>query len=262
MILPQPENTAMSKKEKNRTSGESVWIYGKHAVKAALQNPERKISRFIVLESCRDYWEECNLSQIKTEIVDKNFFNALFGKEAIHQGCAVLAKQLSEHSVEELIKDESDMRPFIFLDRVSDPQNIGSILRAAAVFGARATIITEDNSPTLTSTAIKAASGAAELVPLIRVKNLVRTINNLKENGFWCIGLDERSDKKIYEISLKENLIVVIGSEGDGMRRLTRETCDFLVKLPAFANFATLNAAQAATFSLYEILRQKINQKL
>jgi 23S rRNA (guanosine2251-2'-O)-methyltransferase len=248
----------MSKREKNNTREESVWIYGKHAVRAALQNPKRKILRFIVLESCRNYWEECRLLQrINIEIVDKNFFNALFGKEAIHQGCAVLAKQLPECSVEELIKDESDMRPFVFLDQISDPQNIGSILRAAAVFGARATVVTENNSPPLTPAVIKAASGAVEHVPLIRVTNLVRTINDLKKNGFWCMGLDERSDKKICEISLNEKLIIVIGSEGDGMRRLTRETCDFLVQLPAFANFSTLNAAQAATISLYEVLRQK-----
>ncbi|MDR1236480.1 MAG: 23S rRNA (guanosine(2251)-2'-O)-methyltransferase RlmB [Holosporaceae bacterium] len=232
------------------------WIYGRHAVRAALQNPNREILRFVVLESCRDFPNGCGASAQKSEIVDRNFFNALFGKEAIHQGCAVLTEKLREYSVEELAEDEADLRPFVFLDQVSDPQNVGSILRAAAVLGARAVVVPENNSPTLTPAIIKAASGAVERVPFIRAVNLVQTINNLKKHGFWCVGLDERSDRKISETPLKGKFIIVIGSEGEGMRRLTREACDFLVKLHSFGDFSTLNAAQAAVISLYEVLRQ------
>jgi 23S rRNA (guanosine2251-2'-O)-methyltransferase len=224
-----------------------------------LQNPRRQLQRFIVLESfSKDFPEECGSSSLKAETVDRNFFNALFGKDAIHQGCAVLARQLPECSVEELIEDESDTRPFVFLDLVSDPQNIGSILRASAVLGARAVVVTENNSPTLTPAIIKAASGAAECVPFIRAVNLVHTINYLKKHGFWCVGLDEKADQNIHEAPMDGKLVIVIGSEGDGMRRLTRESCDFLVKLHSFGSFSTLNAAQAATVSLYEIMRQKL----
>jgi 23S rRNA (guanosine2251-2'-O)-methyltransferase len=92
---------------------------------------------------------------------------------------------------------------------------------------------------------------------LVRVVNLVHAINNLKQDGFWCIGLDERSDQKIYEMSLDGKFIFVVGSEGKGLRRLTRETCDFLIQLPCMEEFSTLNAAQAATVSLYEMLRQR-----
>ncbi|MDR2781936.1 MAG: 23S rRNA (guanosine(2251)-2'-O)-methyltransferase RlmB [Holosporaceae bacterium] len=241
-------------REKKRDTEGSVWIYGKHATLAALRNPNRKVLRFVTLESCKDFCGECKSPT--QEIVDKNFFNAIFGKEAIHQGCAVLVKKLREYFVEDLIEDESDMRPFVFLDHMSDPQNIGSVLRASAVFGARAVVVTENNSPTLTPAIIKAASGAVECVPFIRVINLVHTINNLKKRGFWCLGLDEKSDKKISEMTLDRKLIIVIGSEGEGMRRLTREACDFLVHLHSFGNFSTLNAAQAATVALYEVLRQ------
>jgi len=232
---------------------DSMWIYGKHAVRAALRNPKRKILRFVALESNKDFAD----IKPQPEIADRNFFNSIFGKDAIHQGCAVLAQKLYNYSVEELISDPEDNRPFIFLDQVSDPQNVGSILRASAVFGARAVVVTENNSPDLTPAVIKAASGAVETVPFIKVVNLVHTINELKKHGFWCVGLDERSDKKIYEIPFDGKFILVVGSEGEGMRRLTRESCDFIAQLPCSGAFSTLNAAQAATVSLYEIGRQR-----
>jgi 23S rRNA (guanosine2251-2'-O)-methyltransferase len=239
--------------KKDGANGDAMWIYGKRAVNAALQNPKRNILRLIVLESCKDFQNE----KIRPEIADRNLFNSIFGKDAIHQGCAVFVKKLQDYSIEELIADESDTRPFVFLDQLSDPQNVGSILRASAVFGARAVVATENNSPKLTPAVIKAASGAVEFVPLIRVANLVRAMNDLKKHGFWRIGLDERADKKIDEIPLEGKFIFVVGSEGEGMRRLTRESCDFLARLPCSKKFSTLNAAQAATVALYEILKQR-----
>ncbi|MDR0677649.1 MAG: 23S rRNA (guanosine(2251)-2'-O)-methyltransferase RlmB [Holosporaceae bacterium] len=233
---------------------DTEWIYGKHAVKAALKNPKRVILRFVVLKSARVFWEEKN----RPEIVDRNFFKATFREDIIHQGCAILVKKLKEPSIEELIADKSDERPLVLLDQIKDPQNIGSILRGAAVFGARAVITTKDNSPRLTSSIIKAASGALEIVPLIFIVNLVQTINNLKKHGFWCLGLDETASKTINEIPLDGKMMIVIGSEGDGMRRLTKESCDFIASLPSYSlQFSTLNAAQAATISLYEIFKQK-----
>jgi 23S rRNA (guanosine2251-2'-O)-methyltransferase len=234
-----------------------MWIYGKHAVKAALDNPNREILRLVILDSHRDFLLECGQLSIEAEVVGGAFFSSIFGKNAVHQGCAVFVKKFPEYSVEELLENELDVRPFIFLDQVSDPQNIGSILRSAAVFGARAVVATTNNCPELTPAIAKAASGAVEIVPLLRVINLVQTINYLKKHGFWCVGLDERAHKKIHEISLGGKFALIIGSEGEGMRRLTRESCDFLARLPYAGSFSTLNAAQAATVSLYEILRQK-----
>lgn len=242
---------------KKRHQSEVMWLYGKHAVKAALQNPQREVLRFVISENNIDFAEECRTRGVKTEIADKNFFAATFGKDATHQGCAVQVRKLPEVFIEDIIEDESDTRPIVFLDKVTDPQNVGSIMRAAAVFGARAIVVAEDNSPELTASAAKTASGAVEIIPIIRVTNLVHTIKDLKKKGFWCIGLDERGDKTINEVSLDGKFIFVIGSEGSGMRRLTRETCDFLVQLPCYDKFSTLNAAQAATVALYEILRQQ-----
>ena len=232
-----------------------VWIYGKHAVRAAVLSERRKVFKVIVLPQSRDCFADL---PVKVDVVDKSRFSSLFGKDAIHQGCAAHVSKLDEAYLEDLPDDD---RPIVFLDQVTDPQNIGSIMREAAVFGAKAIVLPEMNSPEITAVIAKVASGAAEVVPLIKVKNLVQSIKMLKKSGYWCLGLDERGDKKISEINLSGKFVLVIGSEGQGMRRLTRENCDFLLQLPSAGNFTTLNAAQAATVSLYEILRQNLNQK-
>jgi 23S rRNA (guanosine2251-2'-O)-methyltransferase len=240
----------------------SFWIYGKHAVRAALLNEKREVLRLVLSvgnrDLLRDLARECGgLRRLPlAEIVDKNYFSATFGRDATHQGCAVLVRELPFCSPEDLIKDPSDNRPFVFLDQVVDPQNVGGILRAAAVFGARAVVVPDHGSPALGPTIWKVASGAVEVVPLIRVTNLFHSVNDLKKHGFWSVGLDERADRKIDEISLDGKFILIIGGEGSGMRRLTKESCDFMVKLPSSGSLATLNAAQAATVALYEVKRQ------
>lgn len=241
---------------KRRNHRDVIWLYGRHAVRAALNNPEREILRVVALEP--SLLCDCKTKvKIEVEIVDKNFFTTTFGKDAIHQGCAVQVRQLADLCIEDIIEDDQDNRPLVFLDQVTDPQNIGSILRASAVFGARAVVVADDNSPEITASIAKTASGAVELVPIIRVTNLVQTIKKLKKAGFWCVGLDERGNKQIHELSLSGKYIFVIGSEGNGMRRLTREECDFLAIIPNSGEFSTLNAAQAATVTLYEFLRQQ-----
>ncbi len=228
-----------------------IWIYGKHAVRAAVLNKNRHVFKVVVLPQNKDFFADLS---VKVNIADKNYFSSLFGKDAIHQGCAAQVLDLDRVFLEDLPDDD---RPVVVLDQVTDPQNIGSILRASAVFGAKAVVLPEMNSPEITAVIAKVASGALESVPVVKVKNLVQSIKMLKKAGYWCLGLDERGDKKIAEINLKGKFILVIGSEGQGMRRLTRENCDFLVQLPSIGSFSTLNAAQAATVSLYEILRQK-----
>lgn len=228
-----------------------VWIYGKHAVRAAILNKRRQVFKVVVLPQNRDFFSDLS---VKVDVVDKNYFSSLFGKDVIHQGCAARVLKLDEIFLEDLPDDD---RPIVFLDQVTDPQNIGSILRASAVFGAKAVVLPEMNSPEMTAVIAKVASGAVEIVPLVKVKNLVQSIKMLKKAGYWCLGLDERGGKTISEINLKEKFVLVIGSEGQGMRRLTRDNCDFLVQLPSAGGFTTLNAAQAATVSLYEILRQQ-----
>lgn len=235
----------------------TIWIYGKHPVMAAVLNKNRKVIRIILSLQNKDFLNDISVS-VKIEIANKNQFIALFGKDAIHQGCAALVQKLDDININDL---EDDDRPIVFLDQVTDPQNVGSILRASAVFGAKAVVLPEVNTPEINSAILKAASGAGEIVPTIKVKNLVQSMEDLKQNGYWCLGLDERGNKEIQEMDLKGKFILVIGSEGQGMRRLTREHCDFLAKIPNYGNFTTLNAAQATTVSLYESLKQNRRSK-
>lgn len=243
-------------KDRRFQQNDCMWIYGKHAVKAALSNSQRRILRFILLESNKDLLDEIS-SEVLPEFANKDVFLSLFGRDTIHQGCAVLVKKLPQVFLEDLLQDNYDDRPFIFLDQVTDPQNIGSVLRAAAVFGARAIVVTKDHSPELTPAIAKAASGALEVVPIVRVTNFAQSIKILKQKEFWLVGLDERSDKKLHEVNLRGKFAFIIGSEGFGMRRLSREACDFVVQLPGPSTFTTLNAAQAATVTLYESYQQR-----
>ena len=231
------------------------WIYGRHSVEAVLNSDKREISRVVVGNENNAIIELAQRRRIVAETMDGSFFDSIFGKNAIHQKCAALVGDLPQLCVEDLLNDDDDTRPFVILDQVTDPQNIGSILRASAVFDARAVIVQDKHSPELSATSLKASSGASELVPLIRVTNLASTIKLLQKNNFWSVGLDERGDKLLAELPANTKYAIIIGSEGKGMRKLTKGYCDFLVKIPSSEKFSTLNAAQAATVSLYEVFK-------
>lgn len=231
------------------------WIYGRHSVEAVLNSGKREISRVVAGNQDDAIAELAKKRKISVEIADHNFFNSIFGKNAIHQKCAALVGDLPQLDVEDLLADSFDTRPFLILDQVTDPQNIGSILRASAVFDVRGVIVQDKNSPELSAAALKVSSGASEIVPLIRVTNVANTIQLLQENGFWTVGLDERGDKLLFELPKNTKYAVIVGAEGKGMRKLTKDYCDFLVKIPTSEKFSTLNAAQAAAVSLYEIFK-------
>ena len=184
--------------------GNRIWIYGKHAVRAALLNEVRRVFKIIALPQNQDFFSDCS---VKVDVVDKNYFSSLFGKDAIHQGCATQVLPLDEVFLEDLPDDD---RPIVFLDQVTDPQNVGSILRASAVFGAKAVVLPDVHAPEVTAVIAKVASGALETVPLIKVKNLVQSLKFLKKSGYWCLGLDERGDKRIGEMDLSGKFVLVL----------------------------------------------------
>lgn len=231
------------------------WIYGRHSVEAALQNADRKISR-VVLGNVNDKIRQLAKRRgVAVEFADSDFFDSIFGKSAIHQKCAAHVSELPQMRVGDVLTDENDLRPIIMLDQITDPQNIGSILRAGAVFDARAVIVQNKHSPELSAVSVKTSSGASELIPMIRVTNLANTIQQIQKKGFWSVGLDERGDHLLSELPVATKYIIIIGAEGTGMRKLTKNHCDFMVKIPSNEKFSTLNAAQAATVCLYEIFK-------
>ena len=246
-----------------RTLGnsEELWIYGHHAVSAALKNFNRMAKRVLFLQD--------NLSQvepllteidIKAEPVSRDQLAKILPFGAVHQGIAALMSALPTITLEDICAD-GKMLPnalIVLLDRVSDPQNIGAIIRSAAVLGAMAVIIQDRNAPQITGVIAKAASGGIEHVPLVRVTNLSRAIETLKKNRFWCIGLDSEAEGDLQQVKRPSHTVLVLGAEGAGLRRLVRENCDELIRIEGSGVLTSLNVSNAAAVALYA-LRQVPN---
>jgi len=245
------------------------WIYGRHAVVAALGNPKRRCRRLVAL---RETGAEAGAllaaararlpEGLAPEILDRGRLELMLPEGAVHQGLALQADALAPTFLEDVLAElppDPATAPAVVvaLDRVSDPHNVGAILRSAAAFGARAVLLPEHGTPPVTAALAKAASGALEQVPLIRVTNLVRALDLLKAAGFWTVGLDEGAEQMLAALNLSGRIALVLGGEGEGLRRLTRERCDLLARLPTGDRLASLNVSNAAAIALYEIARQR-----
>lgn len=232
----------------------SLWLYGLHSCKMVLQNPNREIRRILALNEealskilPKEHWRD-----FKIEFLDRRKLEDSLPPEAVHQGVAVETSPLPNYPLEYLEDINESNQIVLVLDQLSDPHNVGAILRSAAVFGAKALIMTDRHAPPETGTLAKAASGALELVPIIRIVNLSQAIKQLKNMGFWCVGFAETGSQTLKQIDLKGKIALILGAEGEGMRRLTKELCDFTVHLETSPNFSTLNVSNAAAIALYE----------
>lgn len=233
------------------------WLYGIHAVSAALRNPERRVSRLVATTAGATRLADLLSDEWKPEILDRDGLSALLPPGAVHQGVALLAASLSAPALEDLIARATGTSLLVLLDQVTDPQNVGAIMRSAAAFGADAVIMQDRHAPPMTGALAKAASGAAETLPLVRVTNLVRALEMLKDGGYWSVGLDGAAETPLSEARLDGKLTLVMGAEDSGLRRLTAENCDILARLPTQAGFGTLNVAAASAAALYECARQR-----
>lgn len=236
-------------------AGQSPYIYGLHAVEAALQNPARTLHRLLVT---RNAWHDISgrlsaPARIEPEIVSSEEISRALPPGAVHQGAALHLAPLPEPDLEDTAMNA---RRLLVLDQVTDPHNVGAILRSAAVFGAEAVVMTERNSPPLTGVLAKAASGAVEHVKVVKIGNLARALQELKNMGFLIAGLDGEADQTLGEIDVSGPVALVLGAEGAGLRRLTKETCDVLAKLPASGPMRSLNVSNAAAVALYELARR------
>ncbi|MBV8702599.1 MAG: RNA methyltransferase [Acetobacteraceae bacterium] len=234
----------------------TVWLYGQHAVAAALANPARRLRRLLLTEEAaaalaerlRPPWA------IPHETVERGRLDHLLGRDVVHQGVALLADPLGTPSLQHALERPG---PVVVLDQVTDPRNVGAILRSAAAFGASAVIAQERNAPEETGALAKAASGALETVPLLRAVNIARTLVALKAAGIWMVGLDASGAAPLSGPALAGRRAgLVLGAEGTGLRRLTRETCDELAKLAMPGGMESLNVSAAAAIALYEVTRQ------
>lgn len=228
-----------------------TWLFGLHAVSAALGNPRRKCHR--LLTTAKAASQVPTDSPLKPEIVDAATLSARLPAGAVHQGMALLANPLPELSIEDACRPTAPDAVVVVLDQVTDPHNVGAILRSAAAFGAKAVVVTERRAPAATGTLAKAASGALEVVPIVTVTNLARALDQLAELGYWRVGLDERAVTSAAEAPLDGALALVLGAEGEGLRRLTRQKCDHLIRLPTQGPIASLNVSNAAAVALYAI---------
>ncbi len=231
---------------------------------AALANPERRCRRIIALpETVAELQElliqaRASLPPDAPEVLDRRSFESLLPPGAVHQGVAIAADPLPECDIDDVIRalPEGEGRQIVvLLDQVTDPHNVGAILRSAAAFAARAVVLPAHGAPPVTGALAKAASGALEVVPLIHVTNLARALDRLKAAGFWCVGLDEAAPQGLPELDLGNHIAVILGAEGSGLRRLTRERCDFMARLPTRGRLASLNVSNAAAVALYELSR-------
>ena len=264
---PRREAPVQVQAQPRRDAGS--WIYGRHAVRAALRNPARRLRRLVatpeIAAEAQAWLAEAKArpaADFKVETLERARLEALLPEAAVHQGLALQAEPLPPTFLEDVL---AEMPPasavgaavVVVLDQVSDPHNVGAVLRSAAAFGARAVVLPEHGTPPSTAALAKAASGALEQVPLVRVTNLARALDKLKEAGFWCVGLEESGEKLLTELDLAGRIALVLGAEGEGLRRLTRERCDFLARLPTRDPLASLNVSNAAAIALYEVARRR-----
>lgn len=240
------------------------WMTGFHAVEEAL-NAGRALDRIIIARGRHGDRIESVVQLAKSRGVpvrfeDREQIDRLAGTRE-HQGIAALAAAKPTVGLEDLLRDKTDRGLLVLLDGVEDPHNLGAIVRTSLAAGAQGIVVPERRAAGLTDTVERASAGALAHLPVARVKNLVRAMEEMKEAGYWLVGLDERAEKTYTDVDLKGSVGIVLGREGEGLHELTRKRCDFLVSLPTTGPVRSLNVSVAAGIMLFEAVRQRGNSK-
>lgn len=261
---PPRRTESTNKRQKNRrkrrsapgaaapSGAQDARLYGVHPVVAALANPKRRLNRLLATSKAAG---ALTLPQgLAVEIQTSEEISRLLPPGAVHQGLALEAEPLPQPTLEEAIATaHPDDAPLMVLDQVTDPHNVGAILRSAAAFGAGAVIVQDRHAPEITGVLAKSASGALEVTPLIRVTNLARALDQCRDAGYFCVGLAGEAEETFTSFDLPRRVALVMGAEGPGLRRLTRERCDVLLKLPTREPISSLNVSNAAAVALYAV---------
>ena len=230
-----------------------IWLYGIHPVAAALANPNRVVHQLLATDNARQRLEGiADKLAVSVEASTPKALNRLLGEDAVHQGLALEVEPLPSLGLGDLAETE---RLIMFLDQVTDPHNVGAILRSAAAMSADAVITTTRHSPVETGVLAKAASGALDLIPLISVPNLARALEAVRDAGFELIGLDSDGPELLEDVYSADRLALVVGAEGEGLRQRTRQTCNRLARLDLPGEVRSLNVSNAAALALYSAHR-------
>jgi len=241
-----------------------VVVYGIHAVGALLNNPLRKASKLYIQEDRQDkkitlLMEKAQEKNCRIELLNNKDMQKRF-PDLVHQGIVAVASPLPDYQEKDLLPLlEKINQPLLILilDGITDPHNLGACLRTADAAGVHAVIIPKDKSASITPVVSKVASGAAESMPLFRVTNLVRSMELLKEKGVWLYGAAGEACQTLYQFDYTGHIALILGAEGDGLRRLTREHCDGLFSIPMLGSVDSLNVSVATGIALYETVRQR-----
>ncbi len=226
----------------------TVILYGWHTVAAALANPERRIRKLWLTENAAKRLADDKIElRVTPEIVHPGLIDDRLGPDAVHQGLLAEAEPLESPDIGDLPQEGI----VLVLDQITDPHNVGAILRSAAAFAVKAIVTTARHSPEATGVLAKSASGALELVPMVTVTNLARALNELNDQGFMTVGLDSEGGEDLGAMTLQQPLALVLGAEGQGLRRLTRETCSAVARLDMPGEIKSLNVSNAAVLALY-----------
>ncbi len=256
--MKKPSWVVDKEKARRAAAAETVWLFGLHAVRDALLNPARDKLRLVLTRNAADRLADAVASAgITPEIADPRKFSAPLDPGSVHQGAALEVRPLSWGALEECcLASEGQPAVVVLLDRVTDPHNVGAILRSAEVFGARAVIGTQRHSAPETGALAKSASGALERQPYLRVRNLAAAMQQLRAMGYVLVGLDGAADLEI-DAALAEigarPVALVLGAEGPGMRQKTLQTCDTMTRIGASGSFGSLNVSNAAAVALYAV---------
>jgi 23S rRNA (guanosine2251-2'-O)-methyltransferase len=230
-----------------RPDGPAI-LYGWHTVAAALSNPQRKIRKLLLTENAARRLAEENIgTRVQPEIVRPNLIDQRLGPDAVHQGLLAEADPLESPELATLSQEGI----VLVLDQITDPHNVGAIMRSAAAFAVKAIVTTARHSPEATGVLAKSASGALELVPLITVQNLARALTELNDVGFMTVGLDSEGSEDLAAVEVRQPLALVLGAEGKGLRQLTRATCSVVARLDMPGEIKSLNVSNAAVLALY-----------
>jgi 23S rRNA (guanosine2251-2'-O)-methyltransferase len=253
---PEKAGRPAGKPPSHRESG-GEWLYGLHAVQAALANPHRKLGRAALTPRAIETLGEKLLKRVTVETMEPGAIDRLLPAGAVHQGAALEAWPLKSRKLDEILAEPGTQarRVVLVLDQLSDPHNVGAILRTAAAFGVTAVVVQDRHAPPQSGALAKAASGALDIIPYVEVVNIARALDELAELGFWRIALAGDGETDLAQAVPPGDVALVLGSEGAGIRRLVREHCEASAFIPISRTVESLNVSNAAAIALYELRR-------